>query len=209
MFNISKEFACCYGHRVFVQKLNKDFCAKGDTSTKCRHIHGHEGKLVVHIEANSLDDRSMVVDFKELGWLKDFIDDNIDHKFIIAEHDPMFQKLVVDTYNSAPTIDNAAFEPVTKEMLLADIDGYSQMVYAGGTNLCVGKTLDLTYLQPGTPEYETLEGFFIVKFVPTSEELSRWLYQIVDVKMVQIGAKVSRVEWHETPKSCAVYKGWQ
>jgi len=185
VYEISKEFSFCYGHRVYSQKLNEEYCAKGDTLCKCRHLHGHEGLVRVHIESNNVDSRGMIVDFKELGWLKDFIDTVIDHKFIIDKNDPMFTSLVENIHN-APTCLEVVWVDDTKTMK-------------------VGEKVVLDNIQNNTPEYEVLEGYFIVDFVPTSENLVKWMYKIVEHKMEKIGAKVSFVEWHETPKTCARY----
>ena len=51
---------------------------------------------------------------------------------------------------------------------------------------------------------EMYEGFIIVDFVPTSENLSAWLLEIVQKKMSQIDIKVSHLEYFETPKSRSV-----
>ena len=48
---------------------------------------------------------------------------------------------------------------------------------------------------------EMYEGFIIVDFVPTSENLSAWLLNIVQKKMAKINIKVSHIEYFETPKS--------
>ena len=189
MYKISKDFNLCYGHRVFTQSLNVDFCAKGDTKQKCRHLHGHEGKVTVHLEAEFVDNRGMVVDFKELGWLKDFIDEQLDHKFIIAAHDPMFDMLVTSVYDLA----------ISKEPSYLP-------VYVPGCS-AVGEVVDLAGIPATMPEYETLEGYFIVDFVPTSENLARWMYDLVAEKMSSFNVKVTCVEWAETPKSVARYYG--
>ena len=43
--------------------------------------------------------------------------------------------------------------------------------------------------------------FIIVDFVPTSENISAWLLQIVQKKMMEININVSHIEFFETPKS--------
>ena len=48
---------------------------------------------------------------------------------------------------------------------------------------------------------EMYEGFVIVDFVPTSENLSAWLLGIVKEKMDKINIKTSHLEYFETPKS--------
>ena len=88
---ISKEFDFCYGHRVWSQTLNIDFSL--DACLKCRHLHGHQGKVIVYLESNELNN-SMVTDFKHLNWFKAFLDDVLDHKFILDINDPLFSTLV-------------------------------------------------------------------------------------------------------------------
>jgi 6-pyruvoyltetrahydropterin/6-carboxytetrahydropterin synthase len=65
--------------------------------------------------------------------------------------------------------------------------------------------VETTKLAPGTPEFEYYESFFIVDFIPTSENLSKWVFDLVEPKMARIGVKVGEVEWWETPKSCSRY----
>ncbi|RBQ31039.1 6-pyruvoyl tetrahydrobiopterin synthase [Arcobacter sp. FW59] len=91
MWKISKEFDFCYGHRVWSQTLNVDFSL--DACLMCRHLHGHQGKVIVYLEATKLKD-GMVTDFKHLNWFKAFLDDVLDHKFIIDINDPLFSTIV-------------------------------------------------------------------------------------------------------------------
>lgn len=77
MFRVTREIQFCYGHRL----LNYE--------GKCRHLHGHNGIAVISIEAESLDDRGMVLDFSDIkrvvsGW----IDDSLDHRMILCKDDP-------------------------------------------------------------------------------------------------------------------------
>jgi 6-pyruvoyltetrahydropterin/6-carboxytetrahydropterin synthase len=78
MFQVTREIRFCYGHRL----LNYD--------GKCRHLHGHNGRAVITLEAPTLDQLGMVVDFSMLkrivgGW----IDANLDHRMILHRNDPM------------------------------------------------------------------------------------------------------------------------
>ena len=78
MFRVTQEIEFCYGHRL----LNYD--------GKCRHLHGHNGKAVIVLEAESLDHRGMLVDFSDVkrhvaGW----IEANLDHRMILNEADPV------------------------------------------------------------------------------------------------------------------------
>lgn len=189
-WTIDKTFDFCYSHRVYVQKLNHDFCSTGDTNCACRHIHGHQGKVHIFLESDTLDDRAMVVDFKEIGFMKDFIDGYLDHKFIIDKNDPMFYHLVEASWKLA-TYKPIEYVPVSVK----------------GTTETVGQILNLSLISDkiGTPEYEILEGFFVIDFIPTSENLSKWLHTAAQNKLNQLNVTVSRVEFWETPKSRSTY----
>lgn len=198
MWKIDKQFSFCYGHRVWTQQLEEEFCQKGDYSCKCRHLHGHEGLVHVFLENDTLE-RGMVTDFKHLGWLKDFIDDNIDHKFLIDGKDPMFWQLVTDVMNGFCRKIGINAEGVTLVPVLVP-----------GTNHSVGWTVDLSRIPAEhvvTPEYETLEGYMVVDFVPTSENLSKWLFDAAQAKMAKLGIRVAQIDWFETPKSRSSYRG--
>lgn len=174
-WNISKEFDFCYGHRVWSQTLNSDFSL--DSCLMCRHLHGHQGKIIVHLESEKLNN-GMVTDFKHLNWFKKFLDDTLDHKFILDFNDPLFETLLPHYKN--------------KTDLISFDEGY--------------KIFDLTKLKDAkTHLIEMYEGYIIVDFVPTSENLSAWLLNIVQKRMSKIDVKVSHVEFLETPKSKSTF----
>jgi 6-pyruvoyltetrahydropterin/6-carboxytetrahydropterin synthase len=82
MFRVTRQIDFCYGHRL----LNYE--------GKCRHLHGHNGRAVIAIEAASLDPRGMVLDFSDIkrvvsGW----IDENLDHRMILHRADPAVESL--------------------------------------------------------------------------------------------------------------------
>ena len=174
---IDKAFEFCYGHRVHTQTLNGEYAA--DLKCACRHLHGHEGRMTVHLTADQLDATGMITDFRHLEWLKKWINDYIDHQFVLDRNDPLYSQMIGDRKLIPVTIPN--------------------------TDHVAGWHLDLTDLDPNTPEYEYYEGFMIVDFVPTSENLSSWMAGLVEKKMSKLGVTVQRVEWYETPKSRSVF----
>jgi 6-pyruvoyltetrahydropterin/6-carboxytetrahydropterin synthase len=86
IWQISKEFDFCYGHRVWSQQLEPEFSLTGCLA--CRHLHGHQGKVIVYLQSTELKD-GMVTDFHHLNWFKQFLDTTLDHKFIIDINDPL------------------------------------------------------------------------------------------------------------------------
>lgn len=175
MHTIAKEFGFDYGHRVHVQKLNTDYSL--DNACVCRHLHGHRGTVRVFLEAEELNEEAMVTDFKHLNWFKKFLDDVIDHKFIIDKNDPLYNRIVGEDIRLKRNV----------------IDGQTYWVPS------------LIDFATGTPLYEYYEGLVIVDFVPTSENLSKWLFKIVSERMKGLGVKCSRIQFFETPKSQANY----
>lgn len=82
MFRVSRQIDFCYGHRL----INYD--------GKCKYLHGHNGRAVIALEAPELDERGMLIDFKDIkqvvaGW----IDEHLDHRMILHRDDPMVQVL--------------------------------------------------------------------------------------------------------------------
>ena len=78
MFSVTREITFCYGHRLL------------GYSGKCRHLHGHNGKVVITLAAEALDELGMVMDFGTLkrvvgGWL----DEELDHKMLLHKDDPV------------------------------------------------------------------------------------------------------------------------
>ena len=77
MFRVTKEIDFCYGHRL----LNYD--------GKCKYLHGHNGRAVITIESETLDDRGMVMDFSDIKRVVSrWIDDQLDHRMILNVNDP-------------------------------------------------------------------------------------------------------------------------
>lgn len=174
-WKISKEFEFCYGHRVWSQELNSEFSL--DSCLKCRHLHGHQGKILIYLESDELKN-GMVTDFKHLNWFKAFIDKYLDHKFILDLNDPLYPTLLPHF--------------LEKESLVFHEEGF----YLPNFDSIKDEKIHIK---------EMYEGFVLVEFVPTSENLSKWFLQIASKKMSKLGVKVSHVEFLETPKSKSTF----
>ncbi len=77
MFQVTCEIDFCYGHRLL------------NYPGKCRHLHGHNGRLLITLEGDELDNLGMVHDFADIkrvvrGW----IDEHLDHQMILRRDDP-------------------------------------------------------------------------------------------------------------------------
>jgi 6-pyruvoyltetrahydropterin/6-carboxytetrahydropterin synthase len=112
MFRVTREIDFCYGHRL----LNYD--------GKCKHLHGHNGRAVIVLESESLDDRGMVLDFTDIKRVVSrWIDDELDHRMILRRDDPavsVLQKLgeplcLIDDNPTAENIAKLIFEFTAKQ----------------------------------------------------------------------------------------------
>jgi len=82
MYRVSQEIDFCYGHRLL------------NYSGKCRYLHGHNGRAQIVLEAASLDERGMLVDFTDIKRsLCTWIDSQLDHRMILCEADPVVPML--------------------------------------------------------------------------------------------------------------------
>ena len=197
---IDKEFAACFGHRVHNQRLDTRFTDNGDACLACRHLHGHQMIIKVFLESANIDENDMVTDFKHLGFVKNFIDDVIDHKFMIDVNDPILKGMFPLCYGGE---DNRLNNTVMMEQnyLVPDLtvvrDHFQKMLEGG----------EITEAE-ATGMFEVYEGIIFVDFCPTSERLTEWLFHIVKDKMKDLkGVTVSAVEYWETPKSHSRFEG--
>ncbi|MEN1679175.1 MAG: 6-carboxytetrahydropterin synthase [Planctomycetota bacterium] len=77
MHVVSRQIDFCYGHRL----LNYE--------GKCRHLHGHNGKAIITLQGDSLDERGMLLDFGDIKRVvAKWIDENLDHRMILHRDDP-------------------------------------------------------------------------------------------------------------------------
>lgn len=102
MFKVTKHIEFCYGHRL----LNYD--------GKCRHLHGHNGRVEVDIQTDKLDARGMVHDFSDIKEaIKNWIDETLDHRMLLHKDDPILPILkqrgeLFYTMDENPTAENIA-----------------------------------------------------------------------------------------------------
>jgi 6-pyruvoyltetrahydropterin/6-carboxytetrahydropterin synthase len=102
MYRVTREIHFCYGHRL----LNYD--------GKCRHLHGHNGKAVIALEADRLDGLGMVMDFSRIKQVvSTWIDQTLDHRMLLHRDDPVLPFLrqqgePVHVLDVNPTAENIA-----------------------------------------------------------------------------------------------------
>ncbi len=101
LYRVTKVIDFCYGHRLL------------NYSGKCRHLHGHNGRLEIDLDSNALDELGMVMDFGDVkAVVKRWIDENLDHRMILHRDDPAVEFLkqqnepmfLIDTNPTAESI---------------------------------------------------------------------------------------------------------
>ncbi|UCE01599.1 MAG: 6-carboxytetrahydropterin synthase [Candidatus Latescibacterota bacterium] len=102
MYQITRELAFCYGHRLL------------EHAGKCAHLHGHNGLAVLTLGSEHLDALGMVADFQLVrDRLGAWIDEHLDHRMILREDDPALPALLelgepVYVVDSNPTAEHLA-----------------------------------------------------------------------------------------------------
>lgn len=195
MFTIEKTFTGDLAHRIHTQRLDSDFTEKGTKILKCRRLHGHTFGLKVKLGSKTLEN-DMVLDYNELGFVKDMINDILDHRTLIAESDPILEKVLLPV-----------FSDYIKESLL-EKSSEPYPIFIKTPWECSKFNIDVIEDQDIK---EFLDSFVIVPFTTSSENISRWIFQIVESKIYKFNqihstdVKVLSVSYKETPNSEAVY----
>jgi 6-pyruvoyltetrahydropterin/6-carboxytetrahydropterin synthase len=102
MFCVSIEISFCYGHRL------------QEYDGVCRHLHGHNGRAILTMASETLDDQGMVHDFRSAkDAVKGWLDGAFDHTLILQDSDPILPVLreageKVTEIDCPPTAENIA-----------------------------------------------------------------------------------------------------
>lgn len=82
MYTVTRLIHFCYGHRLL------------GYSGKCRHPHGHNGKIEITIYRKNLDKLGFVMDFEEIKEkVQRWVDAELDHKMLLNSKDPLAKTL--------------------------------------------------------------------------------------------------------------------
>ncbi len=98
---VTRELKFCFGHRLH----NYD--------GKCRQLHGHNGRLLLTVEAAELDAMGMATDFGRLKTVQRWLDAEWDHAMLLRRGDPLVELLrrhdcAVVELDANPTTENLA-----------------------------------------------------------------------------------------------------
>jgi 6-pyruvoyltetrahydropterin/6-carboxytetrahydropterin synthase len=130
MYSVTRLIHFCYGHRLM------------DYEGKCRHPHGHNGKIEITMEGPALDKRGMVMDFEEIKQsVQKWVDSELDHKMLLNRKDPLVKILqdlgepvvVMDANPTAESIARHIYDyaksktlPVVKVRIWETVNSYAE-----------------------------------------------------------------------------------
>ena len=116
MYEIVEELVFPYGHRLTQHPGG------------CGRLHGHNGRVQVVLQAESLDDFGYVMDFDALhDVLQTVLEETFDHRMILHKADPIIPYLqnageefvTLDQHPTAEAIARALFDQITERGLPA------------------------------------------------------------------------------------------
>jgi len=177
-----------YGHNVWVQNLDEVLSC--GSKPKCLHRHGHRGKVVAYLTSDEgliSASENMVIDFNDMKIMTKWMDDTIDHKYLIDINDPAN----FDTFHHFWNNETNTFKD---DVLEWKEEGHWFIK-------------EEYYMNMSQSMIDKYSSYVILPFVPTSENLAKWTYDVMSMKMNGVGVKVHKIEWYETPKSRATYYG--
>jgi 6-pyruvoyltetrahydropterin/6-carboxytetrahydropterin synthase len=95
-------------------------------------LHGHNGKAIITLESDKLDELGMVADFSEIKKIAGtWIDEHIDHRMLLHKNDPVLPHLrdlgePVTVLDENPTAENIAKmifrELITRGLPVVDVE---------------------------------------------------------------------------------------
>lgn len=190
MYTIEKTFTGDLAHRIHNQNLDSNFTEGNSKVLKCRRLHGHTFSLKVKLGSEELVD-DMVLDYNEIGFVKNMINDILDHRTLLSKNDPWYEKII----QIAPEYWNETYGPLP----LVNTEWDCEQV-------------DISNIEDQDIK-EFLSSFTLVPFTTSSENIAKWIYGIVEKrvdtynKRNNTNVKVLSVSYKETPNSEAIYLG--
>ena len=86
----------------------------------CNKLHGYSLGFRFTFEAVKLDERNWVYDFGGCKWIKEYLQDEFDHKLVVAKDDPHLERILHTVYTDIA---------VVKVMDDVGCEKFAEMVY--------------------------------------------------------------------------------
>lgn len=105
MFTICKRFDFSAAHRL--DKLPE--------THPCFNLHGHNYEVWIEFSAEEPDERGFVIDYRDLGAIKKWIDGTLDHRHLndVLPWTPTAENIALFIFERVPYLLDATAFPVT------------------------------------------------------------------------------------------------
>ena len=70
----------------------------------CNKLHGYSLGFRFTFEAAELDERNWVYDFGGCKWIKEYLQDEFDHKLVVAKDDPHLERILHTVYTDIAVV---------------------------------------------------------------------------------------------------------
>lgn len=186
------EYRLCYAHRVWDHNYSFD--------DNCRLIHGHTADLSVVVKYDNLDPTAHRQVEMTIEEVLGFMNAKIFNRFIIDHADPMFYTLVASLY-----------ECLMQEYKMDNRIGtqsYFVPITVPGTSHIVAHEVNLSHFKDQSTSHvcDILKSYFITDFCPSTSNLAKWFYDLVNSKISKLNATLEHVAWSSTPNRKIIYQ---
>lgn len=136
-----KQVRKTYGHERGYSTVFRQWRAK----SHCRFIHGYalSFEFLFQCHDHEVDENGWVIDFGGLKFLKAWLDSNFDHKFLVAEDDPM-----IDLFKAMndPEVIPYLGEKVTQTQIVPAVgcEAFAELVYKQAKKMLIRGDLGQT-----------------------------------------------------------------
>ena len=90
MYTISKEFSFCASHQLIGLPADHP----------CSRLHGHNYTVIAELKTDFVDEVGMVVDYRKLDPIKNYLDSKFDHQHLndVVDFNPTAENLAEHLY---------------------------------------------------------------------------------------------------------------
>lgn len=147
------------------------------------------------------------MDFSNLDFMKEFIEKNLDHKFLMDMNDPLLSRITFalsDQGDITPLIHQAFKTDGTIKIAESFIPIISRV--AGVNDRVIGLKLSETEKNLPLEINELFGSLVILPFSPTAENLSRWIFEFTTRFLSGTDVNIESVIFRETQKAWSKYE---
>ena len=156
----------------------------------CPHLRGQSATIDIILNGADI-----------AGWLDLFMQQNFNNRCIIDHADPAFSLIVGGIVTFKEDDENQPMLFIDNSIVTGTLPIIPIIVT--GTDETVAYKFDTSVDNINGAFRELLESFVVVNFVPTAENLSEWLYNIINVNTT---GGVAEVSWSETPNIQSIFR---